>query len=89
MRKRGRKDWNGEPSLSGLEVKSDIGVARKLEDVHQSLTLLVEKGEAIGLPTSAGNAQRINSLVEDIHEVLMDYQVCLLSHQSLPCLMLC
>ena len=26
--------------------------------------------------TKAKNAQRINSLVEDIHEALVDYQVC-------------
>jgi len=28
---------------------------------------------------NTGNAQRVNSLVEDIHEALMDYQVCMLN----------
>ena len=50
-------------------------VARKLEDICQSLTLLLEHGKVVGFFTKTENAQRINGLVEDIHEALMDYQV--------------
>jgi len=87
MRKRGRKNWNGEPVLLGLRIKSDTRIARKLEDVCQSLTLLAEQGEVMGFLTNPENAQRINSLVDDIHEALMDYQVCLLNCLFLSYLM--
>ena len=30
----------------------------------------------MGFVTNTENAQRINGLVEDIHEVMMNYQVC-------------
>jgi len=64
-----------------------MGLARKLGDIHQSLTLLAEQREVIRSLINAESAQRINGLVEDIHEVLMDYQVCVLNYLFLPCLM--
>jgi len=51
-------------------------IARKLEGVCQSLTLPTEQGEVMKFLANTENAQRINSLVEDIHESLMNYQVC-------------
>jgi hypothetical protein len=32
---------------------------------------------AVGFLTNTENAERINGLVEDIREVMMDYQVCM------------
>jgi hypothetical protein len=52
-----------------------MGVARKLEDVRRSLTPLAEQGKAVGFLTNAENAQKINGLVEDIRDAMMDYQV--------------
>jgi len=53
-----------------------VRIARKLEGVCQGLTLPTEQGEVTEFLTNTENAQRINSLVEEIHEALMDYQVC-------------
>ena len=60
-----------------FECGSDMRIIRKLEDIYQSLTQLSEQGRAMELLTDAKNAQKVNSLVEDIREVLMDYQVCM------------
>ena len=60
-----------------------MNIVRKLEDIHQSLILPVEQVEVTEFLTNTENAQRINNLVEDVHEALMDYQVCMLSC-SLP-----
>ena len=51
-------------------------IARKLGDVHQDLASLAEQENITGFLTSAENVQRINGLVEDIREALLDYQVC-------------
>ena len=68
-------------SLSlGVKARSDLGITRKLKDICQSLTLLVEQGKAVGFLANTENAQQINGLVEDIHEVLMSYQVCILDY---------
>ena len=63
-----------------MEVMSDMGIARKLDHICQGLTLPAEEWKAAEFLTNTENAQRINGLVEDIHEALMDYQVCILSH---------
>ena len=47
-----------------------------MEDVGQELALLAGQGKAAGFLANTENAQRINGLVEDIREVMMDYQVC-------------
>jgi hypothetical protein len=41
---------------------------------------------AVGFLTNTENAERINGLVEDIREVMMDYQVRMLNYSFLPCL---
>ena len=51
--------------------------SRRLKDVHQGLTLPAGQEKIIEFLTNTKNVQRINGLVEDIHEVLMDYQVCM------------
>ena len=48
-----------------------------MEDVGQELALLAGQGKkAVVFLANTENAQRINGLVEDIREVMMDYQVC-------------
>ena len=53
-----------------------MGITRKLEAVDQDLSKLAEQGKIVGFLTNAENVQRINSLVEDIHKAMADYQVC-------------
>ena len=53
-----------------------MGFGRKLEDVRRDLIPLAEQGNVTGFLTNAENARRINGLVEDIHDAMMDYQVC-------------
>ena len=48
---------------------------RNLEEIHQRLDLLAGQGETAGLLANAENAQKINGLVEDIRQVVVDYQV--------------
>ena len=63
-----------------------MGVARKLENIFQSLTLPEDEGKVMEFLTNTENAQRINGLVEDIFEALMEYQVCGLDYSSPLCL---
>ena len=55
-------------------------IARKLEGVHQSLAPLAEQGEVNEFLTNPKNIKRVNSLVEDIFDAMMEYQVCTLNH---------
>jgi hypothetical protein len=64
-----------------------MGIVRKLEDIHQDLTQLAGQGKTMGFLTNTENAQKINGLVEDIREVMMEYQVCMSNYIFLPCLM--
>ena len=50
-------------------------ICRKLEGVHRELDLLAGQGKTAGFLANAESAQRINGLVEDIREMMMDYQV--------------
>ena len=68
------------PHSPGLGVESDAQrITRRLKAIHQELTLPVEQ-EIEKFLTSAENAWKINSLVDDVHEALMEYQVCTLNH---------
>jgi len=51
-----------------------------LEGVYQSLALPAEQGEVKGFLTKPENVQRVNSLVEDIFDTLMEYQICTLNY---------
>ena len=62
-------------------------IARTLEDVRQELALLAEQGKVAGFLANTPNAQKINDLMEDIRQVMMDYQVCTSGNPFLPCLM--
>ena len=53
---------------------------RKLEDVRQDLTLLAKQGKITGFLTNVENERKINDLVEDIRDAMMDYQVRLPSY---------
>ena len=82
MKRRGKKSLSSEPALFEVERQSNIwGFVRKLGDIYQNLALPVEQGEVIGFLTNPKNAQRVNGLVEDIHEALMDYKVYILNCQ--------
>jgi len=61
----------------GFNVETDMGVTRKLGNIFRGLTLPAGHGDVMRFLADTENAQRINSLVEDIHEGLMDYQVCM------------
>ena len=54
-----------------------MGISRKLEDIHQSLTVPAEEGQAMEFLINAENVRKINDLVEDIREALLEYQVCM------------
>ena len=77
MRNEEVKNWSSESSLSRVKAVPDMGVSRRLKSICQSLTLATEQGRVVESLANTENAQRINDLVEDIHEALMDYQVCI------------
>ena len=54
-----------------------MGISRKLEDIHQSLTIPAEEGQALEFLVNTENVRKINDLVEDIREALLEYQVCM------------
>jgi len=58
-------------------------ITSKLEGLCQSLTLPAEQGEVNEFLMNPENAQRINTLVEDIFDAMMEYQVYTL-HYSFP-----
>jgi len=64
-----------------------MGIARTLEEVDQELVRLAEQGKIVGFLANTETAQRINDLVEDIRQVMMDYQVCASNNSFSPCLM--
>jgi len=61
-----------------------MGTTRKLETICQGLTLPADQGKVKRFLDNTENAQRINSLVEDVHEALMGYQVCMATAHHLP-----
>ena len=62
-------------------------ISRKLEEIHRELDLLAGQGKTSGFLANAETAQKISGLVEDIREVMMDYQVRALTLSLLsPCL---
>ena len=75
--KKGERDWSSRltPSKRKGPV-SHMGIGRKLQDVHQDLTLLEEQGKVKGFLKNVKNADKLSGLVEDIHDIMMDYQVC-------------
>ena len=58
-------------------------ISRKLEGIHQELDILAGQGKAVGLHANVETAQKFSSLVEDIREAMMNYQVRVSAHPSL------
>ena len=54
-----------------------MGIARQLEDVLRDLTPLAEQGKVVGFLANVKNAGKISSLIEDIRNAIMGYQVCI------------
>ena len=80
------------PHTSGLVAESETGIFRKLEDIYQGLNLPGGQEDTTGLLTNTKDTQRVNGLVDDLHEALMSYQVCmsncLISAMSYICIRL-
>ena len=51
-------------------------IARKLEHIHRYLTPLSEQERVAGSLANTENWQRIDVMIEDIREAIMEYQVC-------------
>ena len=68
------RGWKSKATLPTPRARL-MYASRKLEEVHRELDLLAAQGKTAGFLSSAESAQRINGLVEDIREVMMDYQV--------------
>ena len=50
-------------------------IGRKLEDIRQKLALLGEQGKTKGFFNNVENAEKLGGLVEDLRDVMVDYQV--------------
>ena len=61
-------------------------MGRKLRDVRRDLAPLAEQGKVEGFFNNTENAGKLGSLVEDIRDAMMEYQVCASSYPSLSCL---
>lgn len=64
-----------------------MGIARQLEEVGRETMRLAEQGKIARFLTKAENARRISGLVEDVRQIMTDYQVCAPNDQLLLCLM--
>jgi len=51
-------------------------MARKLDKVLQDLLPLAERGRVTRFLNCVEDVDRLSSLVEDIRDAMMDYQVC-------------
>jgi len=51
------------------------GISRKLEDVRQALDPMTTQKDVAQFLSNTENAQKLNDLVDDIREAVMDYQV--------------
>ena len=50
-------------------------IGRKLKDIRQELILLGEQGKTKGFFNNVENTEKLGGLVEDLRDVMMDYQV--------------
>jgi hypothetical protein len=50
-------------------------MGRKLDDIRQKLAPLGEQGKTKGFFNNVENAEKLGGLVEDLRDVMMDYQV--------------
>jgi len=61
-----------------------MGVSRKLQDVRRGLAPLKQQGKAEGFFNNFENAGKLDGLVENIRDAMMEYQVCVLNYSFLP-----
>ena len=57
-----------------------MGISRELEEIGRAMSSLTTQNNLVDFLNDQENAQRLNSLVEDIRYALMDYQVCARKH---------
>lgn len=65
-------------SLLSLQLGAGTHVwtrIRKLEKVDQALGLMTTQGGTVQFLNNAENAKKLNGLVDDVREAVMDYQV--------------
>ena len=53
-----------------------MGIVRKLEGVRKTLDPMTTQNDIVKFLSNTENAQKLNDLVDDIREAVMDYQVC-------------
>ena len=58
-------------------------MSRKLEAVHEGLTQLAEQGKVEAFLKNVGNAGKLGDLLEDVHDAMIEYQVCTSSDKVL------
>ena len=59
-------------------------MGRKLQGVYRDLAPLEEQGKVEGFFNNTENAGKLGSLVEDIRDAMMEYQVCASNYPFLP-----
>ena len=57
-------------------MRAETGITRKLENVSQALDSMTTQKDIEQFLSNIDNAQKLNDLVNDTHEAMMDYQVC-------------
>ena len=60
-------------------------VGRKLQDIRRELAMLGEQGKAKGFFNNVENAEKLGGFVEDVRDVMMDYQVRASNNLSSSC----
>jgi len=63
-----------------------MGAARKLHSTLQELEQIAGQGMVGGFFDCPKNANTLNALADDIHNAMMDYQVCVSNCSALLCL---
>ena len=72
-----------------LETRvSRLDVHRRLKGASQTLALLGKQGKVKGFFNNVVNADKLNGVVEDIRDAMIDYQVCASKDPFLPYLKL-
>jgi hypothetical protein len=54
-----------------------MGIGRKLEGVRRDLAPLEAQGDVEGFFNNVKNADKLEGLIEDIRDAIMEYQVCI------------
>ena len=73
---KGEGHWSGKLLIKLESRVSQMRVDRKLEDIHQDLVTLGSQGKTKGFFNNVENADKLGSLVEDVRDAMVDYQVC-------------